>query len=160
MDAKTTIETVLNETRSFPPPKDFAQQAHLGSVAEYEKLWQESQRNPVQYWETTAKKYVSWETPWQQAFEWKEPFSKWFIGGKTNAAYNCLDRHLEKNGDKLALVFEAEDGRVENWTYKQLHREVCRFSNSDRAAPLIANQERSYRTAPRLRDGRMRVRPG
>lgn len=130
MDAKTTIETVLNETRSFPPPEDFAQKAHLGNVGDYEKLWQESQRNPVQYWEGTAKKHVWWETPWKQAFEWNEPFSKWFIGGKTNAAYNCLDRHLKENGDKLALIFEAENGRVENWTYKQLHREVCRFANA------------------------------
>jgi acetyl-CoA synthetase len=130
MDAKTTIETVLNETRSFPPPEDFAQQAHLGNVADYEKLWQQSQRNPVQYWEGVAKKHVWWETPWKQAFEWSEPFSKWFIGGKTNAAYNCLDRHLREHGDKLALIFEAEDGRVENWTYKQLHREVCRFANA------------------------------
>ncbi|MEZ5336389.1 MAG: AMP-binding protein [Methanolobus sp.] len=61
--------------------------------------------------------------------EWEPPHSKWFIGGKLNACYNCLDANIEKRGDKTALIWEAENGEIRKYTYKQLLEEVCRLSN-------------------------------
>jgi len=123
------IEVSLKESRVFAPPADFQKLALQGDPAAYEKLWKSSQEDPIGFWDRAAEN-VHWFQRWNKTMQWDEPFSKWFVGAKTNAAYNCLDRHLEKNGEKLALIWEGEDGRVENWTYRKLHAEVCRLSNA------------------------------
>src|SRR5437763_301297 len=108
-----SIETILRENRELPPSESFRRAANHSDPQAFEKLWQDAQKDPVAFWEKAAEE-VHWFERWKAPLEWTPPFARWFTGGKTNAAYNCLDRHLEAGrGDKLALVWEAEDGSVE-----------------------------------------------
>ncbi|MCP5112036.1 MAG: AMP-binding protein, partial [bacterium] len=75
------------------------------------------------------EKEVFWFEKWKHVFEWHPPFVKWFVGAKTNMAYNCLDRHLETRGDKIAILWEGEPGDERKITYTELHRLVSRFAN-------------------------------
>jgi acetyl-CoA synthetase len=123
------IDSVMQETRLFPPPADFSQRARIPSLSAYEKLWQEAADDLEGFWGRAASE-LHWFTPWKQVLNWKEPFAEWFVGGKTNASYNCLDRHLDTPlRDKLALVWEGEPGDSRQLTYAELHREVCQFAN-------------------------------
>lgn len=125
----SSIQTVLKESRVFPPPASFSDQANI-HPSEYEKIRQQACENPVAFWEDAAGK-IHWFKKWDKAFEWNEPFAKWFLGGKTNAAYNCLDRHLGTPAEnKFALIWEGEDGAVEKITYKELHARVCALANA------------------------------
>ncbi|HEX8154979.1 MAG TPA: acetate--CoA ligase, partial [Thermoanaerobaculia bacterium] len=81
------------------------------------------------YWEQWALQ-LDWKQKWDRILEWNPPYAKWFVGGKLNASYNCLDRHLATRGDKLALIWEGEPGEIRKITYRQLHAEVCRFANA------------------------------
>jgi acetyl-CoA synthetase len=128
--------SVLQENRVFPPPKAFSAKAHIKSMAHYRKLYHESIRTPDKFWGKQAKQELVWFKPWKQVLHWKEPFAKWFVGGQLNVSYNCLDKHLgTANANKAAIIWEGEpatDGRPGEervLTYKQLHREVCRFAN-------------------------------
>ena len=132
----TGIESVLNETRVFAPPKEFAKRAHIKSLSEYRKLYEESISAPEKFWGKRAKEELVWFKPWTKVLEWKEPFAKWFVGGQLNVSYNCLDRHLgTATANKAALIWEGEPaasgtpGEERTLTYKQLHHEVCRFAN-------------------------------
>lgn len=125
----TGITSVLRERRVFKPQSSFSKSAHISSFKQYQKLYQSSIRNPEKFWASVAQE-LFWFKKWSKVLEWKLPFSKWFIGGKTNVSYNCLDRHLsgwKKN--KAALIWEGEPGETRTLTYQQLHVEVCRFSN-------------------------------
>jgi acetyl-CoA synthetase len=100
-------------------------------MAEYEKLYRAAQRNPERFWEGLAKKELHWFKKWDTVREWKPPFVKWFVGGKTNMSYNCLDRHLTTaRKNKAAIIWEGEPGDTETITYQELHRRVCRFANA------------------------------
>ncbi len=130
------IESVLNEQRLFPPSKTFSERAHIKSLDEYIKLYEESIQAPETFWARQAKEELVWSKPWTQVLEWKEPFAKWFLGGRLNVSYNCLDRHLGTPiANKPALVWEGEPagpgkpGEERTLTYRQLHGEVCRFAN-------------------------------
>src|SRR5436190_5704581 len=130
------ITSVLHETRVFKPRKEFAGSAHIKSLAQYRKLYNESIRSPEKFWGKQAKNELIWFKPWRKVLQWKEPFAKWFVGGQLNASYNCLDRHLgTPTANKAALIWEGEPaspgrpGEERTLTYKQLHREVCRFAN-------------------------------
>ncbi len=124
------IESILNESRVFPPPAEFAAQAHIKSFAEYEKIYAEAERDPQAFWAGAAEN-LYWFRRWETVLEWDEPFARWFVGGKINASYNCLDRHLENGrGEKTAIVWEGEPGEVRTLTYRQLHAEVCKFANA------------------------------
>jgi acetyl-CoA synthetase len=132
----TNITSVSTEKRVFSPPKDFSKAAHIKSLAQYRKLYNESIRSPEKFWAKQAKNELIWFKPWKKVLEWKEPFAKWFVGGQLNASYNCLDRHLgTPTANKAALIWEGEPaspgkpGEERTLTYKQLHREVCRFAN-------------------------------
>src|SRR6516165_12839033 len=104
------ITSVLKETRKFPPPADFAAKAHVKSVADYEKLWQEAKDDPGLFWGEQAKS-LTWFKRWEKVLVWNEPFAQWFVGGKLNAAYNCLDRHLDgPRKKKAAIIWEGEPG--------------------------------------------------
>src|ERR1700730_11114843 len=92
--AGENITSVLKETRKFPPTADFAAQAHIKSLADYEKLWKRAADDPEGFWAVQAES-LSWFQRWHKVLEWNEPFAKWFVGGKINASYNCIDRHLE-----------------------------------------------------------------
>jgi acetyl-CoA synthetase len=124
------LDTVMHETRLFPPPREFSARARIKSLEEYQRLWDEAAADPPAFWEKLAKDELHWFEPFGKALEWSEPFAKWFVGGKTNASYNCLDKHVaEGRGDRLALLWEGEPGDVRRMTYSELHREVCKFAN-------------------------------
>ena len=130
------ITSVLNEERVFPPPKAFAQQAHVKSFAQYRALYNESIRQPDKFWGRMAKAELVWFKPWKKVLQWKLPNAKWFVGGKLNVSYNCLDRHLgTATANKAALIWEGEPagpglpGEERTYTFRQLHREVCVFAN-------------------------------
>ncbi len=124
------ITSVLKETRQFPPPKEFAAQAHIKSPAEYEKLWQRAANDPEGFWAEQAEA-LSWFRRWDRVLEWQEPHAKWFVGGKLNASYNCLDRHLAgPRRNKAAIIWEGEPGDSRVLRYQDLHREVCKFANA------------------------------
>jgi acetyl-CoA synthetase len=123
------IDSVLNEKRVFPPSKEFSEAAHIKSMAEYEDLYQEADRDPEGFWGRIAKE-LHWFKPWDKVLEWDAPWAKWFSGGQLNVSYNCLDRHLTPTRkDKIAILWEGEPGDVRTFTYAQLHAEVSKFAN-------------------------------
>ncbi|MGD9562896.1 MAG: acetate--CoA ligase [Pyrinomonadaceae bacterium] len=129
MSERTAIESVLSESRVFPPPAEFAADAYIKSFEEYERLYAEAKADPQGFWARQAED-LHWFRKWDQVLEWNEPFAKWFGGGKINVSYNCLDRHLETwRKNKAAFIWEGEPGEQRTLTYLQLHREVCRFGN-------------------------------
>ncbi|MCI0529631.1 MAG: hypothetical protein L0Y56_19485, partial [Nitrospira sp.] len=87
------IESVLKERRVFKPTPAFSRQAHIKSRQEYDRLFKMANKNPERFWASIAKE-LHWFKPWKKVLEWKPPFAKWFVGGKINISYNCLDRHL------------------------------------------------------------------
>jgi acetyl-CoA synthetase len=124
------IESVLKENRQFPPPADFSSQAHIKSMAEYERLWQRGKDDPEGFWAEQAARKLHWFKKWDRVLDWQPPHAKWFVGGTTNASYNCLDRHLTgPRKNKAALIWEGEPGDSRVLTFHQLHRETCQFAN-------------------------------
>jgi acetyl-CoA synthetase len=123
------IESTLQETRVFPPPTEFAQQAHIKSFAEYEEIYRKAAEDPEAFWASAAEN-LHWFKKWDTVLKWEEPHAEWFVGGKINASYNCLDRHLATpRKNKAAIIWEGEPGEVRTLTYQQLHRQVCKFAN-------------------------------
>lgn len=124
-----TIRSVLTETRIFPPPAEFQAQARVRGMEELERLCAEAEADPEGWWASQAER-LHWFRKWDRVLEWNLPFAKWFVGGTTNVAYNCLDRHLSTwRRNKAAIIWEGEPGEVRTLTYQQLHDEVCRFAN-------------------------------
>ncbi|HMQ03681.1 MAG TPA: acetate--CoA ligase [Pyrinomonadaceae bacterium] len=129
MPETSAIESVLTESRIFPPPAAFADAAHVKSFEEYERLYTEAAADPAAFWARQAGS-LDWYRRWDTVLEWNEPFAKWFVGGKLNISYNCLDRHLATwRKNKAAIIWEGEPGEQQTLTYLQLHGEVCRFAN-------------------------------
>jgi acetyl-CoA synthetase len=123
------ITSVLQEKRSFPPSPEFTRNAHIKSLAEYERLWQEAKDKPDAFWARYAEE-LHWFKKWDRVMEWNEPHAKWFVGGQTNMSYNCLDRHVAMwRKNKAAIVWEGEPGDQRVLRYQDLHREVCKFAN-------------------------------
>jgi len=126
------IESLLKEKRVFKPDAAFRKQANWSrkQIAEYRKL---GAKSPERFWAKMAKEHVTWFKPWKKVLDWKPPFAKWFVGGKLNVSYNCLDRHLEGENawrrNKAAIIWEGEPGDTRTLTYGELHREVCKFAN-------------------------------
>jgi len=123
---------MMEETRTFPPSPEFVDQALIKSRGEYETLWKESIENPDKFWGKVASE-LFWFKKWEKVNEedFKNAQLQWFLGGKTNITYNCLDFQLEKGrGDKVAIIFQGEpDEDSKTYTYKELLREVSRFAN-------------------------------
>ncbi|HTK37486.1 MAG TPA: AMP-binding protein, partial [Pyrinomonadaceae bacterium] len=129
MSTPKEIESVLSESRVFPPPGEFSAHAYVKSFEEYEKLYNDAAADPESFWAKQAEE-LHWFKKWDKVLEWNEPFAKWFVGGKINVSYNCLDRHLETwRKNKAAFIWEGEPGEVRTLTYLQLHRQVCKFAN-------------------------------
>lgn len=123
------ITSILSEERVFRPSPEFSEQAHVGSMEEYEELYQRSLKDPEGFWAEQAEQF-HWFEPWDSVREWDPPHVEWFSGGKTNIAYNCLDVHLKTpRKNKAAIIWESEDGESRTYTYGDLHREVSRFAN-------------------------------
>jgi len=130
-EEKKGFDSVLIEDRSFPPSKEFVSKAYIKSREEYDRLWKTSVENQEKFWAEQANEFIDWFEPYNKVFEWDAPFAKYFIGGKMNVTYNCLDRHVKGGkADKTALIWEGEpEGDSRKFTFKQLLDEVCRFAN-------------------------------
>jgi len=130
----STIESVLQETRVFPPSAEFVRQANISGMEAYRKLCAEAEKDFEGFWARLAKDELLWHKPFTKVLdESRAPFYKWFYDGELNASYNCLDRHLKTQPDKVAIVFEADDGKVTKITYKALYHEVCKLANGLKA---------------------------
>jgi len=125
------IESVMHEDRVFEPPKEFASKARIGSMAAYQAMCDEAAADYPGFWAKRAREELSWKKPFTRVLdESNAPFYKWFDDGLINASYNCLDRNIENGqGDKVAIIFEADDGSVSRVTYRQLHAQVCALAN-------------------------------
>src|SRR5919197_2877218 len=118
------IETMLLEERRYPPPEDFTAQANAEADI-YERDWQE-------FWETEGRERISWFEPFTKLCEWELPYAKWYLGGKLNVCFNCVDRHVQAGRvDRMAFFWEGEpaDERRE-LTFAELQADVVRFANA------------------------------
>ena len=123
--ADKAIEVLLKEGRRFPPPKEFKRSAHVTSA----RILDRARKDPKGFWAKAAKE-LDWFKPWKRVLEWKCPWAKWFIGGKINASYNCLDRHVKTSRkNKAAIIWEGEPGDERILTYRDVWREVNKFAN-------------------------------
>ena len=128
--SEVTIDSILQEKRVFKPSPEFASQAAIKNMTEYHKLYALAERDPSGFWAKLAEKELHWFERWGQTLDWQPPFAKWFVNGKINISYNCLDRHLTtERRDKPALIWEGEPGDSRTLTYAQLHQEVCQMAN-------------------------------
>ncbi len=129
MSSSDQIQSVLKEDRVFAPNPDFAAKAHVKSAAEREAMTKAAAEDPEKFWAEIAGE-LHWFEPWKKVLNWKAPFAEWFVGGKTNIAYNCIDRHCETSRrNKAAIIWEGEPGDSRVLTFADLQREVSRFSN-------------------------------
>ena len=125
-DVERNIEALLQEKRVFEPTTSFRDNAIVSDAAIYER----ASADPDAFWAEQAER-LSWFSRWETVSEWNPPWVKWFVGGKLNVAYNCLDRHVEAGGgDKVAYFWEGEPGDERVVTYRDLLEEVCRFANA------------------------------
>ncbi len=130
--SEKTIESIMKEGRKFPPSEAFREKAHIKSKEEYDKIYAESIKNPPKWWEGKADELAWFSKNWKQVFDWNVEESKftWFKGGKLNASYNCLDRHLKTRAKKKAIIWQGEpENDVRTLTYEELHKEVSKFAN-------------------------------
>ncbi|MCC0176537.1 acetate--CoA ligase [Waterburya agarophytonicola K14] len=128
--SEATIESILQEKRVFNPPTEFTEKASIKSMEEYNKLYALAKQDPTGFWAKLAEKELHWFKRWGKTLDWQPPFAKWFVNGKINISYNCLDRHLTGHRkDKPALIWEGEPGDSRTLTYTQLHQEVCQMAN-------------------------------
>jgi acetyl-CoA synthetase len=128
--AGQALDSTLRENRLFPPPPEFSAKAYIQSIEQYEELYKQSIEEPETFWGNVAKD-LHWFKPWDKVLDWNLPWAKWFVGGKTNLSYNCVDRHaLGERANKVALIWEGEPGEVRKLTYAELHVEVQKFANA------------------------------
>jgi acetyl-CoA synthetase len=124
-EVEKTIEALLQERRTFEPPKEFTEQANLNDASIYDH----AEKDPDAWWAGEAEK-LHWFKKWDSVLKWDPPHHTWFEGGQLNASYNCLDRHLDKHGDRVAFHWIGEPGETRSLTYRELHEEVCRLANA------------------------------
>ncbi|MGI0493231.1 acetate--CoA ligase [Alkalinema pantanalense CENA528] len=129
--SQPTIESILQENRLFSPSAEFSSQAAIKSLEEYHQLYETAKADPLAFWSNLAQQELHWFQPWDTVLDWSNPpFAQWFVNGKTNLSYNCLDRHLStERRTKPAIIWEGEPGDSKVLTYEELHREVCKFAN-------------------------------
>jgi acetyl-CoA synthetase len=127
------LEALLQEDRRFRPSELFRSHAHASDAS----IYRAASADPLAFWAERARE-LTWFEPWSEVLRWEPPHAEWFVGGKLNAAYNCLDRHLTSaRRNKLALLWEGEPGDTRGFTYGQLHREVSRFANSLKSLGVV-----------------------
>ncbi len=124
-----TVASVMTEERMFPPPAEFSARARIGSLEEYRRLYDAAKQDPEGFWGERAAA-LPWTTPYTKVLDWLPPAAKWFVGGRLNASAACLDRHIAAGkGEKTALVWVGEPtGERREYTYRQLHAEVCQVA--------------------------------
>jgi acetyl-CoA synthetase len=117
-------------TRTYPPSSTLTAHAHVKGIDAYRELYDRALRDPEKFWSELAREELSWFQPFSKGLEWNPPSAKWFIGGKLNACYNCVDRHANgKRSNKPAIIWEGEPGDSRALSYGELHRHVQRFAN-------------------------------
>ncbi|GHD31718.1 acetate--CoA ligase [Nocardiopsis kunsanensis] len=122
--SQETLSNLLHETRSFPPPADFAANANVKADA-----YEHAAADRLAFWEEQAGR-LQWERTWDTVLDWQAPYAKWFVGGKLNASVNCVDRHVDAgNGERAAIQWEGEPGDSRTITYAELRDEVSRAAN-------------------------------
>ena len=121
-----TLSNLLHENRTFEPPAELAKNANAKA-----DTYAEAAKDRLAFWEKQAAR-LTWQTPWTQTLDWSNaPFAKWFVGGKLNVSYNCVDRHVENGlGDRVALHFEGEPGDTQTITYANLQDRVNKAANA------------------------------
>ena len=124
------IESINNEGRVFNPSDETVNTANVSGMDSYKVICNKFTNNYEESWGELARELLLWEKPFTKILnEDRAPFYKWFEDGKINASYNCLDRHLKKQPNKLAFIFEGDDGLIKTITYKDLYHKVCEFAN-------------------------------
>jgi acetyl-CoA synthetase len=124
------LDALLRENRVFPPPEEFAATAHVSGMEAYKAMYERSIADPEAFWAGVAKE-LHWFEPWTKVLDWQLPWAKWFVGGKMNLSYNCVDRHaLGARKDKIAILWEGEPGEVRKLTYGELYIEVQKAANA------------------------------
>ncbi len=125
-----TIESILHETRAFPPAAEFARHANVSGIEAYRALCREAESDYAGFWAKLARQYLIWHKPFTRVLDdTNPPFYKWFDDGELNISWNCLDRHLPTQAAKTAIIFESDEGEVIHCSYRELHAQVCRFAN-------------------------------
>jgi acetyl-CoA synthetase len=124
-DVERTIEALLQERRTFAPPPEFTDQANAADPS----IYADAERDPDAWWESQAER-LDWFERWDAISELDPPHHRWFVGGRLNASHNCLDRHLESAGERVAYHWIGEPGEKRTITYRDLHDEVCRLANA------------------------------
>ncbi len=131
MDDTKTITSMMEEKRVFPPPKELSHTAYIKNLDEYRQIYRRSIDDPEKFWGEAAEQ-LDWFKKWDRVLveNFKEAKHEWFVGGKLNVCYNCVDRHLKTwRKNKAALIWEGDTGESRALTYQQLYHEVCRFAN-------------------------------
>jgi acetyl-CoA synthetase len=119
------VNMSLKEPCVFKPPEEFVKKANMNDPSIYER----AENDFMGFWEELAEN-IDWYNKWDDVLKWEPPHAEWFLGGKLNASYNCLDRHIDKNGDKIAILWEDETGDLRTYTYRELLAETSRFANA------------------------------
>lgn len=131
MPEEKIITSMMEEKRIFNPPKELSQSAYIKSFEEYKKIYKRSIDDPEKFWGEMANQ-LDWFKKWDKVLveDFKNAKHEWFVGGKLNVSYNCLDRHLKTSKkNKAAIIWEGDPGDMRTLTYQQLHYEVCKFAN-------------------------------
>ncbi len=121
----------MSNEKIYDVPAAFAKTAHI-SAQRYQEMYARSVADPDRFWDEQAKELLIWSKPWSKVSDWdyKEVSIRWFLGARLNACYNCVDRHLEKHGDQVAIIWEGDDPWADRKiTYCELHEQVCRLAN-------------------------------
>ncbi|WP_374347906.1 acetate--CoA ligase [Chitinimonas sp.] len=130
----STLDSILKETRIFPPSDEFRRQATVSGMEAYHTLCERAGSDYSGFWGELAHDLISWHKPFNQVLDDSNaPFFKWFDDGQLNVSYNCLDRHLPQRGEQTAIIFEADDGNTQQVSYRQLYQRVCQFANGLRS---------------------------
>ncbi|MCH7728704.1 MAG: acetate--CoA ligase, partial [Planctomycetes bacterium] len=125
------MSTSAADQQLFQPSSEFSSKAKIQSMDDYQALYDHAKDDPEGFWGDLAKEELHWFKPFDAVLDWKLPYAKWFVGGQTNASYNCLDAHLgTERENKAAIIWEGEPGDTRTLTYKELHAEVCKFANA------------------------------
>jgi len=124
------IESVMHENRVFNPPKKLSENAYIKNLKEYQQLCDSAEADYEGFWAGLARDLIDWKKPFTKILnEDNAPFYKWFDDGELNVSYNCIDRHLPNKKDKVAIIFESDNGQVTKITYQELYEKVCQFAN-------------------------------
>jgi acetyl-CoA synthetase len=133
MTEAKAITSMMEETRVFNPPKELVEKAYLKSIDEYKAQWKRSVEDSEGFWGEKAEEMLDWYKKWDKVLveDFANGKHEWFVGGKLNISYNCIDRHLNTwRKNKAAIIWEGEpEGESKIYSYQQLYYEVCRFAN-------------------------------